>query len=463
MSEALDLEQFFPPRPADAWADALPVDLDWQLPDRVWVRPAYVDSSRTWPRSWRHEHWDIVARSHLEHVGRTLRAGATALHIDVDRAPVDFEALVRLDVPLMLSGATVDHVDLMTEAASRLGMDRAQLRGAVWHPTADLVAATRGTGLRAIRLRSRPGTVVQELAGLLHAMVSACDQYSVEAVARSALFWITVGEQYLVEIARLRALRHLGNLVFAAYEVEAPPITIACEPSADRFNFMDPDTHLARQSMQHMAAVVGGCNYVFAGRHPRILRILRHEAGLPHTPDPGAGSWYIEALTEALAERAWERFGAPGGMPALTADREKFQKERAQAIRTGRTCVVGGNAYTARRVPDSLRYMDQSSLVRDFGKLRVNAPVKTVEVLTSGADRAEHVAWARRVIRLAGFQERASAADVTIRFDTECIGSARNEVLVLGQRSSSPSSRPVLVVGQDLVEAAKTLQHAAGL
>ena len=153
---------------------------------------------------------------------------------------------------------------------------------------------------------------------------------------------------YFVEIAKLRALRLLGSQVVNAFAGEtgasvdyAPTdVLLQVETSPRSETLYDPHVNLLRATTEAMAAVLGGCDVLtvrpFDSRHRaserfglRIARnvqlILRHEAHFDVVADPAAGSYYVETATDALAERAWERFQsleAHGGLlDALRGER----------------------------------------------------------------------------------------------------------------------------------------------
>lgn len=136
-------------------------------------------------------------------------------------------------------------------------------------------------------------------------------------------FGIAISKSYFVEIAKLRALRLLWANVMKGYGAERRSaflsVHFARETQDEHIN-----TNIIRAGTQAMSAVIGGCDrlYVlpadhikqegYASSHLRIARNLQHllkmESHLHQVVDPGAGSYYIEKLTDKLAEAAWEAF-----------------------------------------------------------------------------------------------------------------------------------------------------------
>ena len=132
------------------------------------------------------------------------------------------------------------------------------------------------------------------------------------------------GQDYFLEIARLRALRLVWAHVQEAYGEEA-----GLEMPALDVNFQeamlkpeDPPSNLIAASLQAMAAVLGGADRLTVapadgGRSDKpdfyrrlarnIQHILKMESHLDWVADPAAGSYYIEKLTEKIATEAWRR------------------------------------------------------------------------------------------------------------------------------------------------------------
>jgi methylmalonyl-CoA mutase len=136
-------------------------------------------------------------------------------------------------------------------------------------------------------------------------------------------FGIAISKSYFVEIAKLRALRLLWANVLKAYGAEHSRAQIIVH-FAPETQDEQTNTNIIRASTQAMSAVMGGADrlYVLPSNHInqegytefslRIARNLQHllkmESHLHRVIDPGAGSYYIEQLTNILADRAWAQF-----------------------------------------------------------------------------------------------------------------------------------------------------------
>jgi methylmalonyl-CoA mutase len=139
-------------------------------------------------------------------------------------------------------------------------------------------------------------------------------------------FTFGLGPNYFLEIAKLRAVRHLWDSLVSAFGLGkeiAAPMYIHSETLAWNKTIYDPHVNILRATTEAMSAVLGGTdslcvlpyNSIFAhatGFSERIARniqvILKEEAYLDKIADPAAGSYYIENVTEKIAHQAWDLF-----------------------------------------------------------------------------------------------------------------------------------------------------------
>lgn len=143
-------------------------------------------------------------------------------------------------------------------------------------------------------------------------------------VNRRLQFSVAVSTSYFVEIAKLRALRSLWANVLAGYGVtEASPTTVVAH-LAPETQVDDANTNRIKAATQAMSAIIGGADRLYvlpadadhqepsSAASYRLARNVQHilelESFFDKVVDPAAGSYYIEKLTDALAEAAWKRF-----------------------------------------------------------------------------------------------------------------------------------------------------------
>jgi methylmalonyl-CoA mutase len=129
---------------------------------------------------------------------------------------------------------------------------------------------------------------------------------------------ISVGTNYFFEIAKLRALRLLFNTLAAEYNHEFDCKIIAV-PTKRNKTLYDYNTNMLRTTTECMSAILGGANYIsnlaydtiyhkdneFGDRISRNqLLILKNESYFDKVTNPADGTYYIESLTNQLAEKA---------------------------------------------------------------------------------------------------------------------------------------------------------------
>lgn len=127
-----------------------------------------------------------------------------------------------------------------------------------------------------------------------------------EKVAQQAYFTINIGKSYLIEIAKIRALKLLWVELLATYNV-APTLPFIKVTFAPNAYGESVDDNLINATSLCMSAVLGGANNIIVeptGNSEKGIRlarntqlILKHESGFNQVADPMAGSYYIEVLT----------------------------------------------------------------------------------------------------------------------------------------------------------------------
>lgn len=247
---------------------------------------------------------------------------------------------------------------------------------------------------------------------------------SVERAAAQIEFSLPVGVDVFLGIAKLRAARRLWAEVLGACGVaegdRSMRLHVVTAPNA--WAGRDPWVNMLRATVATFAGGVGGADSItvlpysharglpdgFARRIARNTQvILAEESNLAKVGDPAGGSWYVESLTDQLAERAWERFRAieaAGGMAAhltsgaVAAECAEAWAERERRIAGRREELTGVNAFPkVDEAPVDIEAVDRAALVATAGGLlatrgSVVAPHATfdsrVEIAGVGADLA---------------------------------------------------------------------------
>jgi methylmalonyl-CoA mutase len=131
-------------------------------------------------------------------------------------------------------------------------------------------------------------------------------------------FEVLIGENYFIEIGKLRALRLLWIQLLNYYGADPEVILtpIRAKTGGVKVNLKDPYENLIRSTTEGMSSILGGCDYLtilpfdkgvketneFSSRISRnISLILKDESYFNQVIDPCAGSYYIENLTNEIA------------------------------------------------------------------------------------------------------------------------------------------------------------------
>ena len=178
----------------------------------------------------------------------------------------------------------------------------------------------------------------------------------------------SIGANYFMEIAKFRAFRQLLATLSELYNIALNDTHLA-RPSSRNKTIYDPNVNMLRTTTECMSAVLGGvdavCNLPYDAIYhksnefgERISRnqllILKHESYFDQVTNAADGAYYIEDLSQQLAEKALELFKqieASGGfVKALFAGTiQKKIREQAQyaqdAFDSGAKALLGTNLY----------------------------------------------------------------------------------------------------------------------
>jgi methylmalonyl-CoA mutase len=132
-------------------------------------------------------------------------------------------------------------------------------------------------------------------------------------------FQFSVGSNYFHEIAKLRAFRILWESLLNEYDVEGITGHLFVTPSARNKTIYDYNINMLRTTSECMSAILGGSNTISNSSYDSVyaesnefgerisrnqLLILQQESGFKDAQNIAEGSYYIESLTEQMAEKA---------------------------------------------------------------------------------------------------------------------------------------------------------------
>lgn len=142
-----------------------------------------------------------------------------------------------------------------------------------------------------------------------------------EKIVRKISFYISIGEDYFIEIAKIRALRYLMQNILRNYSLENISINIHAICSSNTLSNFDTYNNVLRLTTQAMSAILGGVNSCeipnfslqtntdFTNRiSANIQHILRDESNLEQAMNAAEGSYYIDYLCTEIVKKSWEKF-----------------------------------------------------------------------------------------------------------------------------------------------------------
>jgi len=208
--------------------------------------------------------------------------------------------------------------------------------------------------------------IVQQLA---YTLAHANEYFNkITAINQPITIEVAVGTNYFFEIAKLRALRLLFNTLASEYNYNFDCHIIAT-PTKRNKTLYDYNVNMLRTTTECMSAILGGADAVanlaydsiyhkdneFGDRISRNqLLVLKHESYFDKVNNASDGAYYIETLTEQLAEKALELFKdieKNGGLISQLIDgtiqrkiNESAQKEQ-ELFDSGKEVLLGTNKY----------------------------------------------------------------------------------------------------------------------
>ncbi|MEZ7498837.1 methylmalonyl-CoA mutase subunit beta [Flavobacterium sp. Arc3] len=208
--------------------------------------------------------------------------------------------------------------------------------------------------------------MVQQLA---YTLAHANEYFNrIPVISQPIVIAVAVGTNYFFEIAKLRALRLLFNLVANEYNHNLE-CHLLVSPTKRNKTLYDYNVNMLRTTTECMAAIIGGADAIanlpydslyhkdneFGDRIARNqLLVLKNESYFDKVNNPADGSYYIETLTIQLAEKALTLFKdieANGGFLKQLNEgiikrkiQESADKEQ-ELFDSGKEVLLGTNKY----------------------------------------------------------------------------------------------------------------------
>ncbi len=252
-------------------------------------------------------------------------------------------------------------------------------------------------------IREAGATAVQEVAFTLANAISYVQAalntgLNVDAFAGQLSFFFNSHNNLFEEVAKFRAARRMWATLmrerFHAQDPRSMMLRFHTQTAGSTLTAQQPDNNIIRTAYQALAAVLGGTQSLHTNSKDEALslpteesarvalrtqQVLAYETGVADVVDPLAGSYYIEYLTDAIEERAWEyihKIDALGGSVRaieqgfLQAEIEQAAYDYQRALEQGQAVVVGVNRFAIEQgEPLTLHRVDPAVGKRQAAKL----------------------------------------------------------------------------------------------
>jgi methylmalonyl-CoA mutase, N-terminal domain len=275
-------------------------------------------------------------------------------------------------------------------------------------------------------IREAGSTAAQELAFTLAngiAYVSAAVQagLEVDTFARRLSFFFNAHNDFFQEVAKFRAARLLWAEImrdrFGAADPRSQMLRFHAQTGGSTLTAQQAENNIVRVAVQALSAVCGGAQSLHTNGFDEALalptersatlalrtqQILASEAGATDTADPLGGSYYVEALTDALAAQARALIGEVdergGAVAAIESGWVQDQIEQAAfahhtRVQSGETVIVGVNRWATEGDEEQVELLridpaSEREQIARLAALRVRRDGGAVEAALAGVREA---------------------------------------------------------------------------
>ncbi len=228
-------------------------------------------------------------------------------------------------------------------------------------------------------IREAGATAAQEVGftlanGIAYVRAAIDAGLDVDAFAGQLSFFFNSHNNLFEEVAKFRAARRMWASImrdrFNARDPRSLMLRFHTQTAGSTLTAQQPDNNIVRTAYQALAAALGGTQSLHTNAKDEALalptpetallalrtqQVLAYETGVTDTIDPLAGSYYVEALTDDVEQRAWQYIhtidALGGSVRAIESGYIQSEIEEAayryqRAIETQQRMIVGVNQFT---------------------------------------------------------------------------------------------------------------------
>jgi methylmalonyl-CoA mutase N-terminal domain/subunit len=277
-------------------------------------------------------------------------------------------------------------------------------------------------------MREAGATAAQELAFTLADAIAYVESavargLDVDDFAGRLSFFFAAWSELFEEVAKFRVARRMWATIMKERFGATNPRSMLCrfhvQTAGSSLTAQSIDNNVVRTTIQALSAVLGGAQSLHTNSRDEALalpteeaarlalrtqQILAYEAGVTETPDPLAGSYYVESLSNELEAAAWaylDEIEELGG--TLAAIERGFQQREIQeaayrvqrAIDSGDQIVVGVNKFRDDEISTPpTQKIDPDGERRQVERVRRVRAERSAATWTAAMDELERVARA---------------------------------------------------------------------
>jgi methylmalonyl-CoA mutase N-terminal domain/subunit len=246
-------------------------------------------------------------------------------------------------------------------------------------------------------IREAGSTAVQEIAftianGIAYVEAAKAAGLDVDDFAPRLSFFWNAHNNFFEEVAKFRASRRIWYKLmterFGAKKEASKLLRFHTQTGGSTLTAQQPEVNIVRVAVQSMAAVMGGTQSLHTNGFDEALglpteqaarialrtqQVIGYESGIADTPDPLAGSYFVEVLTDEIERLAWEYIeridemgGAVSGIEAgfQQDEIEQAAYEYTKSIDDDERVIVGVNKFALDVEPEPSVFPIDPSLER---------------------------------------------------------------------------------------------------
>jgi methylmalonyl-CoA mutase len=293
----------------------------------------------------------------------------------------------------------------------------------IWAIAADLLTNEKEkihpVGINVFHYANAGATIVQQLAFSLSIAAEYIDfatemNVDLQTILKNIHFNFAFGTEYFMEIAKLRAFRHLFSKMIEAFDKETAKnaeVKIFGTNLRRNKTIYDAYVNMLRTTIETHSAVIGGVDIFAVEPFDIVFKkpddfsnriainqqiIIKEEAFANKVVDPAGGSYYVENVTTKLIENAWKLFleiqDKGGFCDALTNNTvynlvaEVAEKEK-KLVETGKITLLGTNKFPNRKENLKELKIEKENKISDLSNKNINFNTLKIERLSEDFEK----------------------------------------------------------------------------